>query len=165
MIVLADSSPLITLAEIDCLELLPGLYESITITSEVYREVAVAGRGLAGAAQISSASWIQVRAALTQDVAERVQTQSNLGAGELSTIVLAAEMNADLTLIDDSQARRMAEAKGVVVFGSVGVLETAFRRGFLSDLVTVYRKMIASQAYISPKVLNASLLRLKQPPL
>ena len=74
-------------------------------------------------------------------------------------------MNADLTLIDDSQARRMAEAKGLVVFGSVGVLETAFRRGFLRDLAAVYRKLIASGAYISPRVLNASLLRLQQPPL
>jgi predicted nucleic acid-binding protein len=52
--IVADSSPLITLAKISQLEILPKLYRSIVITPEVYGEVAVAGAGLAGAA----AKWI-----------------------------------------------------------------------------------------------------------
>jgi len=88
-----------------------------------------------------------------------------LGRGELTTIALAKEIGADLTLIDDYAARRLAEQEGLTVFGCVGVLESAFRRGILSDLTEAYRKLAASGAYIGEKILTASLARLKQPPL
>jgi predicted nucleic acid-binding protein len=42
--VLSDASPLISLAAIGHLEVLPQLYSRITITGEVYGEVVVAGR-------------------------------------------------------------------------------------------------------------------------
>ena len=49
MIVVSDSSPLITLARIGCFELLPKLYASIYISNEVYyREVVIDGVGPAG---------------------------------------------------------------------------------------------------------------------
>lgn len=56
MKVVSDASPLIALARIDCLELLPKLYDRVLIPSEVYAEVAVAGAGLPGAGQIAEAS-------------------------------------------------------------------------------------------------------------
>ena len=52
MKIIADSSPLITLAKIAQLDILPELYRPILITPEVYGEVAVTGAGLAGAAEI-----------------------------------------------------------------------------------------------------------------
>jgi uncharacterized protein len=161
--VLSDASPLITLAEIGHLDVLPQLYTKVAITPEVYSEVVVAGEGLAGALQVATASWIEVRAAA--GVILPPQGKWALGHGELTTIALAKEMNADLTLIDDSAARRLAEREGLTVFGCVGALESAFRRGFLNDLIGAYRKLVASDAYISAKILNASLARLKQPPL
>lgn len=45
MIVVSNSSPLITLAQIGRLDLLPALYGSITIPREVHQEVVVAGLG------------------------------------------------------------------------------------------------------------------------
>jgi predicted nucleic acid-binding protein len=59
--VLSDSSPLITLAKIGRLDLLPKLYEKVTITPEVYAEVVVSGAGLAGSSQIFAAKWIDVK--------------------------------------------------------------------------------------------------------
>jgi predicted nucleic acid-binding protein len=161
VIVLSDASPLITLAEVGYFEILPALYKSIIITPEVYAEIAVGGEGRTGARQISAA-WIQVRAV---GKAVLIPTTQILGAGELSTIALAREMNADLTIMDDSQARRLAEKQGLVVLGCVGVLETAFRRGLIIDLTEAYRKLISSAAYINPEILKASLARLGQPPL
>ncbi len=46
MIVVSNSSPLITLAKINHLELLGRLYERVTIPAEVHAEVVVAGAGL-----------------------------------------------------------------------------------------------------------------------
>jgi hypothetical protein len=58
--IVADSAPLITLAKIAQLDILPQLYRSILVTPEVYGEVAVTGAGLAGAAEIAAAEWIEV---------------------------------------------------------------------------------------------------------
>jgi predicted nucleic acid-binding protein len=161
--VLSDASPLISLAGIGHLETLAQLYGKITITGAVYSEVVVAGAGLAGASQVATASWIEVRepaSAITPP-----KGKWSLGHGELTTIALAKEMNADLTLIDDFAARQLAEREGLVVYGCVGALESAYRRGFLTDITGAYRKLIASDAYVSEQILNASLTRLKQAPL
>jgi predicted nucleic acid-binding protein len=53
--VVSDASPLIALARIECLELLPKLYGRVLIPTEVYVEVAVAGAALPGARQIAGA--------------------------------------------------------------------------------------------------------------
>lgn len=49
MIVLADSSPLITLARARCFELLHEFYGEVVVSREVHDEIAVAGAGLPGA--------------------------------------------------------------------------------------------------------------------
>jgi len=58
--VVSDASPLITLARINCFDLLPKLYGRVYISTEVYNEVVIAGAGLAGATQVAHADWIEV---------------------------------------------------------------------------------------------------------
>ena len=118
MIVLSDSSPLITLAKLGRLDLLPALYKTVTITKEVYAEVVVNGAGLAGSSQISGATWIDVQNVRRQDFAA-ARLRVGLGAGELSVIILAHELRADLLLIDDRDARRAARQEGLAVLGCV----------------------------------------------
>ena len=54
MIVLADSSPLITLARAGHFELLREFYGEVIVSSEVHHEVTVAGAGLPGAEELQS---------------------------------------------------------------------------------------------------------------
>lgn len=49
MIVVSDTSPIINLAIIEQLHLLPTLFERVTIPYAVYHEIVIAGAGLAGA--------------------------------------------------------------------------------------------------------------------
>lgn len=72
MVVVADSSPLILLAKLDLLELLPQLYEEICIPKAVYDEVVEDGDDRAGAAAVQEAAWIRVSPSLLQDVLEAV---------------------------------------------------------------------------------------------
>ena len=102
MTVVSDSSPLITLSKIGQFDLLPQLYRTIIITPEVYAEVAVTGSGLVGASQIAFAWWIVVQPIKRIDELSRARQRFNLGAGELSVIVLAQELKADAVLIDAS---------------------------------------------------------------
>ncbi len=155
MTVVSDSSPLITLAKIERLELLPQLYGTITITPEVYNEVMVQGAGLEGSSQVATAQWIDVR---LSKIANLVGLQRfGLGIGELSAIMLGRELKAGLVLIDDMKARKVAQEQGLAVLGCVGVLEDAFSLGLFSDLPEAYRQLLASGAYVDRRILENSL--------
>ena len=105
MTVVSDSSPLITLARIHCFDLLPQLFGRICISTEVYNEVVVYGATLPGAAEVSKSDWTEVRPVRNFDVAAAV-AKLGMGAGEISTVVLAKGLSADLVLIDEWKARR-----------------------------------------------------------
>lgn len=138
MIVVSDSSPLIALARIRRLELLAYLFGRILIPAEVHYEVTVAGRGLPGADEIMSAAWIRVEATRGPAEAPVEQACGGLGAGERAAILLAKSLSADLTLLDEWKARRIAQRAGLSVAGCLAVLETGARTGLVRDLRAAY---------------------------
>lgn len=165
MTVLSDSSPLITLAKIGRLDLLPQLYETVTITPEVNAEVVVSGAGLAGSSQISAAKWIHVKPVQKPANLAAAQQRYGLGAGELSIIMLGRELKADVLLIDDMKARNLAQEEGLAVLGCVGVLHDAFGLKLVSDLPGAYRQLLAAGAYVDRALLQNILNILDLPPL
>jgi len=78
----------------------------------------------------------------------------NLGAGELSTIILARELTASVALIDERRARRLAAAEGLAVSGSIAVLESGYRKKYVSDLRAAYQQLLAANIWIDQKKLN-----------
>lgn len=58
MIVLADSSPLITLARAGHFDLPREFCGEVIVSTEVHNEVAVAGAGLLGAEELQTAAWV-----------------------------------------------------------------------------------------------------------
>ena len=83
----------------------------------------------------------------------------------MSTILLGKELGASLLLIDDYRARKLAKAEGLEVMGSVGLLETLYRRSYLIDLRNVFRQLLAHNAYIDPRLLDRRLRSVGLPPL
>lgn len=65
-----------------------------------------------------------------------MKTRSSFGIGELSAILLATELHADLIIVDDLRARKLAQAHGLNVQGCIGVLEASFRKGYLRTCAT-----------------------------
>jgi uncharacterized protein len=61
MIVVSNSSPLVSLAAIGRLELLHDLYGTITIPQAVHQEVVMQGPGRPGAAEVQALDWIVCR--------------------------------------------------------------------------------------------------------
>ena len=165
MIVVSDASPLITLAKIGRLELLPQLYQTIAITPQVYDEVAVKGSGLPGSAEVAASKWITVKPVHNPDDLATEQRKFGLAIGELSAIVLGRELSAGLVLIDEIKARKAAQDRGLAVLGCVGVLESAFRLRLLPDLRHAYAQLLGSGAYVDPKIVESSLKAMKLPPL
>jgi predicted nucleic acid-binding protein len=161
--IVSNSSPLISFAKIESFHLLQQLYGSLTISAEVYAEVVVSGARLPGSSETSSSTWIQVKQVKRADDITAAQERFGLGIGELSTLILAKELEADLVILDDLGARRLAQREGFRVQGSMAVLEACFRKGFLADLRGAYEQLLKRGVFFNRELLNRSLQSFKLP--
>jgi uncharacterized protein len=165
VIVVADSSPLIVLSKLQCFNLLHRLYSHLYISSEVHHEVVSAGSSMPGAGEVHAAEWIEVKSVRNRSFLLSAQQRFSLGLGELSSIALAKELKADLILLDDHRARRLAEIEGLRLRGSLGLLEMFHTRGYIADLRSVFQRLLTSNFYIDRALLNRRLHLLGLPPL
>jgi predicted nucleic acid-binding protein len=165
VIVVSNSSPLIALARIGRLNLLASFYKRILIPSEVQYEVLVAGRGLPGAEEVRNASWIEVVPPKVVTASSLARKCQHLGAGERGAILLAASRHANLVLLDEWKARRVAEDAGLSVVGCLGILEAGTRRGLVSDLREAYLDLLRQGIRFEIRLLQDSLARLGLPEL
>lgn len=74
--------------------------------------------------------------------------QQSLGKGESEAIVLAKEQRADLLILDDLAARKRALQEGLVVIGTLGLLERLRERGILPALKPLLDELKASGFYM-----------------
>lgn len=163
MIVVSNASPLISLSRIGQLELLPSLFQTVSVAEEVFQEVTVAGAGKPAASAVARANWLVRKTVPAQPwFAGR---ERKFGRGELHTIALAEQVRADLAVIDERGARRLAEGRGLNVMGCVGLLEVGFRRGLVGDLREVYQRLEHEGAFVSRAILDRSLSDFGLPPL
>lgn len=165
MIVVSNSSPLVALARIGRLTLLASFYKRILIPTEVRHEVTVAGRGLPGAEEVRNANWIEVISQRLPAHPSLAQACQNLGAGERGAILLAKTLEADLVLLDEWKARRVAQDAGLSVVGCLGILEAGARRGLVPDLRQVYIDLLGEGIRFDVRLLQDSLARLRLPKL
>jgi len=165
VIVVSNSSPLITFARIGRLDLLKQLFERIHIADEVRQEVVVRGAGRPAADAVLQADWIEIHPAASAAHLAAMRARHALGAGELATLLLARALRADLAIIDERAARRLGQAQGVAVMGCVGILERGHRRGLVPDLCQTYESLLAHGIRIDRQILDQSLTALGLPPL
>ena len=118
-LVVSDSSPLIVLTRIGHLDLLKNLFTQILVPPAVVRETI----------SVVLPEWV-VQTSLTQSIGPRI-LRASLGPGESEAMSLALEVNARWIILDDRPARRLAEALGLPVIGTLGILLAGKRRGFL----------------------------------
>lgn len=129
----ANSSVFIALSTIGQLELLFHRFpEGILIPQAVWREVVETGRGQPGAAEVASASWITVCAVKDERLVSLLRIE--LDEGEAEAIALGHEQQAEVVLLDEKDARRVARRLGLAVLGTVGVLIWAKRAGLVTSL-------------------------------
>jgi predicted nucleic acid-binding protein len=125
MSIVSNASPLINLARIGQLDLLPQLYGELTAPDAVWREVVLEGAGQPGAEEIETASWIQVQSATNRELVQALRQE--LDAGEAEAIALAMEIEAEFLLMDEHLGRETALHMGVRCIGLIGVLVEAKR--------------------------------------
>ncbi len=141
MIIVSNSGPTISFARAGHLGLLERLLQQIRIPEGVYEDIVVRGAGKPGAAEVKGAGWIKKEEVRNRTEVEQLPT--GLGLGEREAIILAQELKAAL-LIDDRQARKAAEERGVVCFGSLRVLKEAKERGLIEEIKPIGDRLRAT---------------------
>jgi predicted nucleic acid-binding protein len=153
-LIISNTSPLIKLAAVGHLDLLSLLYGTVTIPAQVRDEYRA---GVApGDPDLDSLTWLRVQAV---SIAPDLLALSSLGVGEAAVLTLAQAQSAQLVILDDHAARRVAQARGLVLTGTFGVLIAAKQSGHLVAIKPILDMMIDQGRRISPP-LRADLLRL-----
>jgi len=130
--VVSNASPLINLARIGQLALLPRLFGRLLLPQAVWQEVVEDGRGQPGAEEIRRAVWIERAAVSNQPLIHSLR--QDFDAGEAEAIALAIEIQADWLLMDERLGRETAQYFGLRYVGLVGILSAAKQRGDLKAL-------------------------------
>ncbi|RLE93430.1 MAG: DUF3368 domain-containing protein [Thermoprotei archaeon] len=157
-LVVSNSSVLIHLTKISRLDLLYKLFKRVVIPLAVYRECTVDGKP--GSESIKKASWINVLS--IKNTALKQSLMYFLDEGESEVIVLALEINADLVLLDESEARRIAKNFGLNVTGTIGILLKAKKKGYIENLSKELNKLKASGFWIDNKLIEKILKETKE---
>jgi predicted nucleic acid-binding protein len=151
--VVANATPLIALSLIGELDLLPRIFDEILVPSAVYDEIVVKGAGRPGSEAVSVAAWLQVQSPKATSSLDPLLL--GLDSGELETLLLAKEVQADWVLIDERLGRRVARAMGLEPKGTVGILLTAFVASLVSKerALKAVHTLVENGIRISPDVI------------
>jgi len=130
--VVSNSSPIIHLAKIDQLNLLPDFFGELIIPPAVYEECITEGKGRPEVAKIKQASWLRVVQVTNQNLVKLLNAE--VDRGEAEAIALALETRASLILLDDADAREKARLYHLKMTGLLGVLLRARKTGRVASL-------------------------------
>lgn len=154
MIVVSDSSPLNVLVRISHVEVLCELFGRVIIPPAVAAELSHERTPGEVRAWITAyPSWLVIQTPTKLD-----PTLAIADLGELEAISLALELKANLLLVDDRKARRLAMQRGLAVTGVIGVLELAAARGLLK-LQDAFERIRTTDFKIADKILCEALER------
>lgn len=163
-VVIADAGPLIALARIDALALLPGLFGRVYITATVREEVLPGTAAFPDAAVLALAlqeGWLEV-----VDAPPSAFKPLNPGvdAGEASAIHTACAWrdagDAVLLVMDDRAGRLEAKAHGLALIGTAGVIGLAKTEGLISAARPVLGRLAGAGYYLGRAVMDAVLANL-----
>jgi len=150
IVVVADSSPLNYLIQIECQHLLPVLFERVFVPVAVVKELDHAGAPAVVRAFLDEMpQWIAVR----QVRLVPHLTLSGLDPGAREAIQLAMEEHADLLLMDEKLGTRLARRFGLTVIGTLGVLVQAAQYG-LVDIDVAFARLRATSFRCAPQLLE-----------
>jgi len=148
MLVVADTTPLRYLVEIEAVFVLPVLFQEVVIPPAVLAELDRSAAPRSVRAWLDDLpAWLRVQRPAPGEVLP------GLDPGESEAIRLACEINADLLLIDEHEGSRVAARKGLAVTGTLGVLDVGAERGLI-DLSPVLDRLIQTSFRCTPELLD-----------
>lgn len=162
MIVVSDTSALSNLALVEHLWLLEAIYQTVIIPDIVASELAAASNPTISA--ILQRGWIQTQFLTDSQLADQLQQERGLDAGEANAIALALELQADDLLIDERLGRQEAIRLGLSIIGILGILLVAKQRSLIPQVQPVMDALIDQAGFrVSPQLYQRILALTQEP--
>ena len=125
MIVVSDTTPLISLLKINRINLLERLFGEVMIPQAVFNELTVDDRFLLEAEQIRQQNFIVVKPINNPESVSILKRVTGLDQGESEAIVMTDELKADLLLMDEAKGRNVSAQMGIKFMGTIGKIGRA----------------------------------------
>jgi predicted nucleic acid-binding protein len=145
-IIIADTSCLIVLDKIGELDILNKLFVNVYVTKPIIKEF---GKKLP--------NWIIVEEPKTESHQKILET--SLDKGEASVIALALESPGSLLIIDEIKGRKIAQALGITITGTLGVLILAKKENIIPNIKPILERKKATNFRVDPKLEESILIR------
>ena len=144
--VVVNTSPLICLFKSGLQDLLPGLFQEISVPEAVMKEVTASGKSDFPAKNLAQQQWLKTATGIPLDL--RVLAW-DLGPGESEVISFALINPSYRVVLDDREARRCAVTLGCKSIGTAGILVLARRHNLLPSLREAFSKLSNSGLWLS----------------
>jgi predicted nucleic acid-binding protein len=154
-VVVSDATPLNYLVLIEAIDLLPRLFSRVLIPPAVEAELR------SESAPPEVLRWIcEAPCWLDTLRPQRVDPSLGLDLGETEAISLALELSIKPILIDERKGRRIAAERGLVIVGTLAVLERAAHKGWI-DFSEYVKRLRGTTFRFSEELVNQALARLR----
>jgi predicted nucleic acid-binding protein len=153
-----DSSVLLALGKLGCLQLLSELFDKIFVAQSVFEEVS--GDEIAPViSKLNDARLIEIAKCSNTQLFNALS--SSLGKGEAETIVLALELKTDVALLDDLKARKTARRLNVKVMGTLALLRALLDLNLIKQTPEYLCQQLVSQGFWVDMDLCLKILKAK----
>ena len=137
--IISDTSPLILLEKIGELDLLYKVFGEIIVTREIADEY-----------KLKLPEWISIQNPTNKNY-QKILEQS-VDAGEASAIALAVELEDCLLIVDDLKGRNLADALGIKITGTLGVMLEAKLSGKINSVKYLLAKIKQTDFHFSKEL-------------
>ncbi len=146
---ISNTSPLLYLYRIAALPWLPQIFTHIWTPKAVSIELQVGRLKGYDVPQLTAYPWLEL---VQPSSVPSEWLALDLGLGELETMALALENPGHIVLLDDGLARRIAQAAGLEVWGTLRILLEAKALGLVDSIESPLRRLADSGMWISDEV-------------
>lgn len=149
-----NTSPLILLAKVGQIELMPRLAAALVIPSSVVAEIEAGPTSDPARAWLrgEGAKWIQP----DQSPAPAIAAW-DLGGGETAVLSWAFHRRDYEVILDDRAARKCAQVHGIPYRGTLGVILAAKKRGLISEARPLCEQIVQAGLLIDASLLQGAL--------
>lgn len=152
MIAVADSSSLIALSICNRLNLLDMFFDKIIVPEAVYNEITLNNKP-----ESEKLRNYLLDKVSKENMGKYLLNDIYLGKGELEAIALCKAVNADFLIIDDRLARKAASANNIKIMGSLGILLSAKKKGYINTIKPCIENLKQSNIRISDSLIQKVL--------
>jgi hypothetical protein len=152
---ISNTSPLLYLYRVGAIDWLAELFQDVWVPGAVTFELKEGQRKGHNVPSPNIYDWLKV---IEPKLMPSEWLALDLGMGELAAMALALENPTRVVLLDDALARRTAQAAGLVVRGTLGILLDAKSRGLTERVEPWIDKLEDAGMWLSGEIRRRILL-------